>query len=399
MATVKVKYRPSVREEKEGTIYYQIIHNRVIRQIRTDYRIFREEWDSGKHAVTITTGGREAFLRTVKDSMARDLKRLNTVIDKLGSNGGNFTADDVVTKFQELADEPCFSGFMEEVIARLERLGKTRTSETYTAALNSFMRFREGRDIPLDEISPDLMEEYEAYLKGCGVSLNTVSFYNRILRAAYNRAVEKGLTPQRHPFRNVYTGMEKTVKRAIPFEAVRRIKGLDLSLKPAPDFARDMFLFSFYTRGMSFVDMAYLRKSDLKNGILSYRRKKTGQQLHIRWERCMGEIVEKHPNVTTEYLLPVITDPTASERRQYENALHLVNRKLKKVAEMAGISVPLTMYVARHAWASIAKSKNIPLAVISEGMGHDSETTTQIYLASLDTSVIDEANGRILNDL
>lgn len=399
MATVKVKYRPSVREEKEGTIYYQIIHNRVIRQIRTDYRIFREEWDSGKHAVTITTGGREAFLRTVKDSMARDLKRLNTVIDKLGSNGGNFTADDVVTKFQEPADEPCFSGFMEEVIARLERLGKTRTSETYTAALNSFMRFREGRDIPLDEISPDLMEEYEAYLKGCGVSLNTVSFYNRILRAAYNRAVEKGLTPQRHPFRNVYTGMEKTVKRAIPSEAVRRIKGLDLSLKPAPDFARDMFLFSFYTRGMSFVDMAYLRKSDLKNGILSYRRKKTGQQLHIRWERCMGEIVEKHPNVTTEYLLPVITDPTASERRQYENALHLVNRKLKKVAEMAGISVPLTMYVARHAWASIAKSKNIPLSVISEGMGHDSETTTQIYLASLDTSVIDEANGRILNDL
>lgn len=399
MATVKVKYRPSVREEKEGTIYYQIIHNRVIRQIRTDYRIFREEWDSGKHAVTITTGGREAFLRTVKDSMARDLKRLNTVIDKLGSNGGNFTADDVVAKFQEPADEPCFSGFMEEVIARLERLGKTRTSETYTAALNSFMRFREGRDIPLDEISPDLMEEYEAYLKGCGVSLNTVSFYNRILRAAYNRAVEKGLTPQRHPFRNVYTGMEKTVKRAIPFEAVRRIKGLDLSLKPAPDFARDMFLFSFYTRGMSFVDMAYLRKSDLKNGILSYRRKKTGQQLHIRWERCMGEIVEKHPNVTTEYLLPVITDPTASERRQYENALHLVNRKLKKVAEMAGISVPLTMYVARHAWASIAKSKNIPLSVISEGMGHDSETTTQIYLASLDTSVIDEANKLILNDL
>lgn len=399
MATVKVKYRPSVREEKEGTIYYQIIHNRVIRQIRTDYRIFREEWDSGRHAVTITTGGREAFLRTVKDSMARDLKRLNTVIDKLGSNGGNFTADDVVAKFQEPADEPCFSGFMEEVIARLERLGKTRTSETYTAALNSFMRFREGRDIPLDEISPDLMEEYEAYLKGCGVSLNTVSFYNRILRAAYNRAVEKGLTPQRHPFRNVYTGMEKTVKRAIPSEAVRRIKGLDLSLKPAPDFARDMFLFSFYTRGMSFVDMAYLRKSDLKNGILSYRRKKTGQQLHIRWERCMGEIVEKHPNVTTEYLLPVITDPTASERRQYENALHLVNRKLKKVAEMAGISVPLTMYVARHAWASIAKSKNIPLSVISEGMGHDSETTTQIYLASLDTSVIDEANGRILNDL
>ena len=320
MATVKVKYRPSIQKGREGTIYYQIIHNRVIRQIRTDYRIFGEEWDNGKHAVTITTGGREAFLRTVKDSVARDLKRLNAVIGRLEGDGGNFTADDVVEKFQETTDEPCFFGFMEEVVARLERLGKTRTSETYTAALNSFMRFREGRNVPLDEISPDLMEEYEAYLKGCGVSLNTVSFYNRILRAAYNRAVEKGLTPHRHPFRNVYTGMEKTVKRAIPVEAIRRIKELDLSLKPVLDFARDMFLFS-------------------------------------------------------------------------------VNRKLKKVAEMAGLPVPLTMYVARHAWASTAKRKNIPLSVISEGMGHDSETTTQIYLASLDTSVIDEANKLILKDL
>ncbi len=396
---MKVKYRPSVQEGKEGTIYYQIIHKRVIRQLGTDYRIFREEWDNGKHGVTITTSGREAFLRTVRDGMARDLRRLNTIIDRLCSGDNSFTADDVVKKFQEPADELYFFQFMEEVIARLKRLGKTRTSETYTAALNSLMRFREGRDVLPDEIDSDLMEEYEAYLKGHGVSLNTVSFYNRILRAAYNRAVEKGFTPQRHPFRNVYTSMEKTVKRAIPFEAIRRIKGLDLSLKPALDFARDMFLFSFYTRGMSFVDMAYLKKSDLKNGILSYRRKKTGQQLHIRWERCMREIVEKHPNMTTEYLLPVITDPAASDRKQYENALHLVNRKLKKVAEMAGLSVPLTMYVARHAWASIAKSKNIPLSVISEGMGHDSETTTQIYLASLDTSVIDEANGLILKDL
>lgn len=399
MATVKVKYRPSAQEGKEGTIFYRIIHNRVIRQIRTDYRIFREEWDNDKHAVIITTGGREAFLRTVSGGVTRDLRRLDILIGRLESDGGNFTADDVVEKFQEPTDGQYFFQFMEEVIARLERLGKTRTSETYTAALNSFMRFREGRDVLLDEIDSDLMEEYEAYLKGYGVSLNTVSFYNRILRAAYNRAVEKGLMTQRHPFRNVYTGMEKTLKRAIPFEAIRRIKGLDLSLKPALDFARDMFLFSFYTRGMSFVDMAYLRKSDLKNGMLSYRRKKTGQQLHIRWERCMQKIVEKHPNVTTEYLLPIITNPTASDRKQYENALHLVNRKLKLVAEMTGLPVPLTMYVSRHSWASTAKRKNVPLSVISEGMGHDSETTTQIYLASLDTSVIDEANKLILKDL
>ena len=261
------------------------------------------------------------------------------------------------------------------------------------------MRFREGRDVFLDEIDSELMMEYEACLKRQGVSLNTISFYNRILRATYNRAVEKRLTGQRYPFKGVYTGMEKTVKRAIPIEAVRKIKKLDLPSKSVLDFARDMFLFSFYTRGMSFVDMAYLKKSDLKNGLLSYRRKKTGQQLQMKWEACMQEIVKRHPNVTTEYLLPVITDPAVPERRQYENALHLVNRKLKEVAERAGLAVPLTMYVSRHSWASIARRMNIPLSIISEGMGHDSETTTQIYLASLDTSVIDRANELILKDL
>lgn len=400
MASIKVKFRSSASTGKEGTIYYQIIHKRVVRQIRTDYHIFPKEWDNKKETVAANASdSRETYLRTVKENMAHDLKRIEGIIAKWESVRNAFTADEVVETFRKSADEQSFFRFIENVIARLARLGKTRTSETYMAALNSFKRFRQGRDIPLDLMDADLMEEYETYLKRCGVSMNTISFYNRILRATYNRAVKKGLTLQRHPFRNVYTGMERTVKRAIPIEAVKRIKGLCLSLKPSLEFAKDMFLFSFYTRGMSFIDMAYLKKENLRGGILSYRRKKTGQQLHIKWEHCMQEIVEAHPNNATEYLLPIIADPESDERKQYENALHLVNHKLKQVAEMAGLSVPLTMYVSRHSWASIAKYKNIPLSVISEGMGHDSETTTQIYLAALDSSVIDEANRLILKDL
>lgn len=278
----------------------------------------------------------------------------------------------------------------------VKQFGRERTSETYTATLRSFMSFRDGEDIPLDSISADLMERYEAWLKFRGVSMNTVSFYMRILRAVYNRAVEKDLTEQRRPFRHVYTGLEKTAKRAVPIKVIKALKDLDLSLKPSLDFARDLFLFSFYTRGMSFVDMAYLKKSDLCNGILTYRRKKTGQMLTIKWEKCMEEIIAKHTFPTSDYLLPVITS-NDDTRRQYENALHLVNSRLKKLSEMLHLQRPLTMYVARHSWASIAKARNIPLSVISEGMGHDSEATTQIYLASLETSVVDKANKMILS--
>lgn len=165
------------------------------------------------------------------------------------------------------------------------------------------------------------------------------------------------------------------------------------------DYARDIFMFSFYTRGMSFIDMAFLKKKDLQNGILIYRRHKTGQQLYIKWEKPMQDIIEKYDTEDTPYLLPIIKNINCSERQQYLSAVHLINRKLKKLGEILELPAPLTTYVARHAWASIAKSKNISVSVISEAMGHDSERTTRIYLASLDTSSVDKANKLILTSL
>ena len=400
MASVKVKFRPSTVVDKEGTIYYQVIHNRVIRQIKTDYRVFREEWNEKSGVVILSANGRTDILRSIKERIGWDLKRLKAIIGRMENSGNVFTADSIVEEYQEATREQSFFRFMEGVIVRLKLLNKERTAENYAATLKSFMRFREDSDVLLDEFSSDLMMEYEAYMKAQDITMNTVSFYMRILRAVYNRAVEKGLTEQRNPFRHVYTGIDKTVKRAIPLKAIKQIKELDLSMNPSLEFARDMFLFSFYTRGMSFIDMAYLKKSDLKNGILTYRRRKTGQQLTIKWEKCMEEIVTKYEDRSaTQYMLPIITSPFANERVQYRNALYRVNTALKEVARLVNISIPLTMYCARHGWANIAKSKNIPLSVISEGMGHDSEETTRIYLASLDTSVVDRANSLILKDL
>lgn len=398
MTSVKVKFRPSTATGKEGTIYYQIIHKRVIRQIRTDYRILADEWDKTNNAVVIAAGSESDTALSVKERITRDIKRLNAITDKLERLGHGFTADDIVRKYREAAEDGSFCVFMDDVIARLKQLNKIRTAENYTAALNSFARFCSDKNILPDEISSDLMMEYEAYLKAQGISMNTVSFYMRILRATYNRAVEKGLTEQRNPFRHVYTGIDKTVKRAIPLKAVSRIKELDLSMNPPLEFARDMFMFSFYTRGMSFIDMAYLKKTDLQNGVLSYRRRKTGQQLFIRWEKCMQELVVKYRRDGTDYLLPIIRK-ASNGQLQYRNALRLVNNRLKKIATMAGLQVNLTMYVSRHSWASIAKNKNVPISVISEGMGHDSEATTQIYLASLDNSLVDKANEMILKNL
>ena len=394
MTSIKIKFRPSSIEGKEGCIYIQIIHNRVVRQLYTDYKIFASEWLVEAETI-MANGDRAGIVNAIKERLTWDMARLRKVIKQLETEQDKYTADDVITAYHKLTNEVSLFSFWHNVIVQLKQQGKVRTSETYTATFNSFMAFRENQDIPLDGISSDIILLYEAHLKARGVCMNTISFYMRNLRAVYNRAVEKGLTAQNHPFRHVYTGVDKTVKRAIPIKDIKALKELDLAMKPSLDFARDMFMFSFYTRGMSFVDMAYLKKSDLKNGILTYRRRKTGQELTIRWEKCMAEIVAKYPENKTEYLLSIIKEQVA-ERRQYDNALHLVNYRLKELSKMLKLQRPLTMYVARHSWASAAKAKNVPLSVISEGMGHDSETTTQIYLASLETSVVDKANKMIL---
>lgn len=141
-------------------------------------------------------------------------------------------------------------------------IGKERTAETYKTALNSFIRFRCVKgDVPLKNLDSSLIMEYESYLKSRGICPNSSSFYMRNLRAMYNRAVDKEIIQQKNPFKHVYTGIDKTVKRAISIKSIRQIRDLDLVKYPSSDYARDMFLFSFYTRGMSFVDMAYLKKN------------------------------------------------------------------------------------------------------------------------------------------
>ena len=400
MATVKVKFRPSTVADREGTIYYQIIHERKVRQLFSNYHVFHNEWNENRSMVANPSHSeRMSFLHSIRERILWEVERLVKIDRKLDANGLVYTADDIIDEFKRYSMEYSLFNYMESIIAKLKQNGKIRTSETYRAALNSFKKFRKDEDIMLDCITSEVMENFEAWHKTRGVTPNSISFYTRILRAVYNRAVENDIIENRNPFRRVYTGVDKTVKRALPLPVIKKIKVLDLSLNPVLDFARDMFMMSFYLRGMSFIDMAFLKKTDLKNGYITYRRRKTGQQLIIEWTKEMQLILDKYTENKSDYLLPIIRNPDSNERCTYRNISYNINHNLKKIARMVGITIPLTLYVARHSWASAARAKGIPISVISEGMGHDSEATTQIYLASLDTSIVDKANSIILKSL
>lgn len=403
MTSVKLKLRMSSKHGEEGTLYYQVIHDRTVRLISTGCRIFSCEWDGkhGKIAISPTLAEKRCSeLESIREKMQWGLYCLRHIADELKTAERPYSVEDIVNRYHEMTNRgSTVFCFIRRQIARLKRMGRNRTAETYTETLSSLMKFRENIDFHFNSLDVDMMERYETWMRTRHLCRNTTSFYMRILRTIYNLAASEGLASGGNPFKSVYTGIDKTAKRAITLQEIKRVKNLDLSGEKKVEFARDIFLLSFYLRGMSFVDLAFLRKTDLSNGFVTYNRRKTGQQLVIRWEKQMQDFLNKYKSTDTQYLLPIIRHEDGTEERQYRNQMLLINRRLKEITSKAGLSTPLTLYVARHSWASIAKAKNVPLSIISGAMGHDSESTTQIYLASIQTNTIDDANHCILKDL
>jgi len=397
MATIKVIYRGSSKEYGEGTLFYRIIHKRKSRQIHTGYRVERDEWDDESESIVVNKGNcRSDFLKSAHSSLELGKTRLKQIVGTFERAGVEYSVDDVVEKFLAPDAVIGFLSYARNLISGLKQMGKTRCAEHYTAALNSFIRFKGDVEVTFDEFNSNLLQGYECFLKKDGLIPNSISYYMRNLRTIYNKAVDGGLAEQCNPFKHVYTGIAKTVKRAVSLQTIKALHALDLRYDPLSELARDLFLFSFYTRGMAIVDIAYLRKDNLRDGILTYRRQKTNRQLSIRWEHQMQEIVNKHSDKESDFLFPLIDSQKPDYRKQYLNTYTKLNRHLKRIGKQLGLTNPLTFHRSRHSWASIAMKNNVPLSVICEGMGHDSEKTTRIYLASLDSSVVDKANSSIL---
>ena len=402
MATVKVKLRASSVEGKEGTLYYHLIHQRNLRWFSTDYHVFPEEWNDKKSAIIVSnSNNRKAHLQLIQSKMDWEMKQMQCIIHDKEADGIPYSIDDIAKEIQQLPPSQSVFAFFQQQIAKKEQMQCVGTRNNYVSAANRFMEFRNQEDLAFGQMTADMMEMYQAWLWNRGISQNSVSFYLRTLRTLYNKAVEAGQAPPIDIFTHVQTANVRTAKRAITVKNIRKIEKLELPRGSSLDKARDLFLLSFYLRGMAFVDMAFMKKSDLKCGQVSYNRRKTHQNLNIEWMKPMQAIIDKYAEQTKDspYLLPILTGKETAPYTAYRKVEYNTNYNLKKIGQMIGLKIPLTTYVARHTWASIALHMNIPIAAISEGMGHNSYKTTQIYLQSLDVATINEANERIIRKI
>lgn len=297
------------------------------------------------------------------------------------------------------------------------------TAGNYLTAARSFVRFNSGRDLPLSAISDTMVRRYERWLRLQGIAANTSSCYLRSLRALWQKSNPGApFPPSRHgkttnacgrrrsasaphagmsPFAGVFTGNEPTPKRSIGRADIRRLQLLDLSACASLAFARDLFLFSLYAMGMPLADMAALRRSNIRNGMITYRRRKTGRVIRLHIEPCMLQLIEHYARADTDRLFPILhkAESETDAHRQYASFLRSYNRRLKRIARMAGITAPLTSYTSRHTWASLAYAGNIHLPVISKALGHAHTQTTLVYIREIDDRRVEQANKKILKTI
>lgn len=290
--------------------------------------------------------------------------------------------------------------FMESLIGALDSEQRDGTAHIYRSTLNRLRDYTGGKDIAFQQLNPEWLMKFEKKLLTDQLTWNTISTYMRTLRSVYNQAVDLGFAPYvPRLFNKVYTGVDGKVKRAVNPATMRKLMREEVILEPKLAFSRDMFVLLFLLRGMSFVDLAYLRRCDLQKNVITYRRHKTGRELTILLNKEAIGIIKRNlnPDKNSPYLLPIIKRVGRGEYRQYSNMLRLLNYRLTQVARILKLKERISTYVARHTWATTALRRNFNPGLICDAMGHSSVRVTETYFKSSRDEDINKMNNNIVS--
>ena len=294
--------------------------------------------------------------------------------------------------------------FMKQVTTDLQERGNLGTAHVYKSTLNAILTFQGSRMFMFRQLTPEWVKRFEISLRERGCSWNTVSTYLRTLRAVYNRAVDQrkaAYVP--HLFRSVYTGTRADHQRALDGEDMKKVFNRlpKSSVAPAVSTTQDLFILMFLLRGLPFVDLAYLRKSDLQGNVITYRRRKTGRSLSVTLTTEAMLLLQQHMNrdANSPYLFPILRSKEGTQEayHEYQLALREFNYQLEILGKLLGLEGKLSSYAARHTWATTAYYCEVHPGIISEAMGHSSITVTETYLKPFHSKKIDDANRRIID--
>lgn len=417
MTSMNLVLRPSTKgSDHKGSLSLRLIHNRQPKTITLKgCRIYKSEWDDFTKEIIYPADNpkRSVDLEDMETRVRNELELINGYVRQLQQKG-RYTVNELLALYKRKTDDGKLLGFTDSLTKDMESNGQIRTAGAYRTVVRGLVAFNGGEDIPLNHINSCLIRSFERHLKDANKMPNTVAYYIRNLRAIYNKAImAKRIFPRQgdNPFAGISTAVTKTVKRALTLEELQALykfnpntlyKSEETGCRKQQYIdsvgrSQRYFFFCFFARGMSFVDLAYLRKENIRGGLIRYTRKKTGQQIEVNISRELQAIIDSFADdvAGSPYVFPIIREQGKDARLQYESALRAQNGRLKVLAAHAGVSRSVTTHVARHSWASVGKLLNIPVPVLSDGLGHTTQVMTSIYLAQLENRILDDANELI----
>ena len=404
MASVKLKLNKS-RALKDGSypVVFQLIHRRCKKVLYTKYHMKEAEFTPILERVNTHDGNVSEIIR----SLNKTLNLLNTQIERLEAHGDDYTINDITSVIiTKPAKQYILLEFIDSQIAWKKSMNKNGTAAAYQSTRSSLEKFIGQKQLRMSQINKRFVIRYIDFLYKNQACKNTVTYYVRNFRALYNLGIKDGFTPHYDsPFDKINTKLCKTAKRALTRKQMQSLKHFTSSQNLRLKLSLDIFLFGFYAQGMAFVDIAFLKWKNICGGIIKYRRHKSKQLIQIAITPQIQEILDEHGSINNDvesYVFPIIKSvinpkTDKNEYEQYRTALVRTNRHLRAISKKLNINPPLTTYMARHSWATLAREYGAPVSAISAGLGHTKEEMTLVYLKELDLTPLFQINNMINN--
>jgi integrase/recombinase XerD len=391
------------REKKDGTypLVMRIGHNERTTAIPMGFNLLEKDWDAER--------------RTVKKSYVgvNTVTRLNNFIQKKKAD-----AMDIILGLHEVNQLPIMSviavrdkiisnnkphsvfTFAETIIEDLISSNRIGTARSYKEVISVLKKYNSDKDLSFFDINYKFLSKFEAYHLAKGNSYNGLAVYMRTIRAICNKAIKAGIVEKSHyAFEEYKIRTTPTEKRALEWDLIKKIIELNLNPEHAFFHARNYFVASYMMYGMNYTDMAFLKRENIQNGRIIYRRRKTSKLYDIKITYGLNKIIVFYTAQDEDslYVFPIIKRENLSmQYKDIQWARKRYNKKLKLIAKECGIDKNLTSYVSRHSFATQAMLQQVPLNAISTMLGHSSLKTTEVYLKSLPNNILDEYNARIM---
>lgn len=287
------------------------------------------------------------------------------------------------------------SEFMGSHLELLHQEGMIQVASSYRSALVHFMGFTKGVDVSLSEIDLEVIYAFRDYLLERKMDDNSVDYSVNAIRTIFDKAVEVKIIKNEYPFENL------SIKTLVPnYEILsgselRAIYNYDLSKNSALAFARDMFLLSFYLRGMSYYEMAKLSLSDIVDSKIEPKIETNGE-VGIELESAMIEIIERYRGqvVKGDFLLPFY-----GENSDFSAVVPALNMRLRKLAKLLNLNVTLSSATARHSWAAMALNKGFSVRLISRCLGYKNDYFSQKWLDDIESIVASTVNQILIKNV